>query len=337
MKNRLINIAISLITTVLCIILLGLISTFLIKNKGKENNQIFNSIDWDNKDINDVPSPRNWSNISTIRGTDKTYTVKINGQGLRDYEYGLKKPENSIRIAAVGDSTTFGVGVNLEDTYVKQLEKILNKNCSKKIEVINFGASGASTINELELIQRKVLLYKPDIILLEMDNNDSSVIEQIKKVDPLSDAIILKIKNSNYEVSKWFKQKLEFYLYYKYRKQLTSEDHYNNIVKPFNVIKDISKENNIKLVAVSYYDVPHNETYPKVLQYVKKSGVPLLDLFDTKFSKLSYQEKFSNPKLDKDGNPTDSHPNKYGSQIMAKEISKFLENLEILDFKKLCL
>src|SRR3989339_352779 len=146
MKNFFINITISLLTTVLCIIFLGLVATRLIKSQenrmiGKVGD-ITTDLDWDKKNINDIPFQRNFVWNQNILGDNITYIAKANSQGLRDYEYGLKKPGNSIRIAAVGDSTTFGSGVNLEDTYVKQLEKILNKNCSKKIEVINFGAGG---------------------------------------------------------------------------------------------------------------------------------------------------------------------------------------------------
>lgn len=34
--------------------------------------------------------------------------VKLNSQGLRDYEYSLEKPEKVFRILVLGDSMTFG-------------------------------------------------------------------------------------------------------------------------------------------------------------------------------------------------------------------------------------
>jgi hypothetical protein len=51
------------------------------------------------------------------------FNVKINSYGLRDYEYLLNKPPGATRILALGDSVTFGFGVNLEDTYTKILEQ----------------------------------------------------------------------------------------------------------------------------------------------------------------------------------------------------------------------
>lgn len=340
-KNLFINITISLIAMVLCVVFLVLVSELVAKHQvvknqeKKEDLQYYTNLDWDNKDINDIPSPRNASFSNNVKGAADVYTVKINSQGFRDYEYGLEKPENSIRIAAVGDSTTYGNGVNLEDTYVKQLEKILNNHCNKKVEILNFGAAGASTINELELIQRKVLLYKPDIIMLQIENNDSQVIHQIRNVDPFLNGIILKLKDSNFEIGQWLKQKLEFYKYYRYRKQLTPEEEYSNVIRPLDAIKDISKENNIKLIVVSYDTPYHQSYYPRVLQYIRENDIPLLDISSTKFGKLSYEEKYVNPKLDKYGIPIDPHPNKNSSKIMAEEISKFLENIDVLEFKKL--
>src|ERR1700693_2065419 len=62
------------------------------------------------------------NNESVLMGVD----VKINSQGLRDYEYPLTKSSGTYRIMMLGDSTTFGWGVRLEDTAAKILEFRLN-------------------------------------------------------------------------------------------------------------------------------------------------------------------------------------------------------------------
>jgi hypothetical protein len=50
-------------------------------------------------------------------------TYQINSYGLRDREFPLEKPPNTYRILMLGDSYTFGIGSNLEDTFSKRLEK----------------------------------------------------------------------------------------------------------------------------------------------------------------------------------------------------------------------
>ena len=53
-------------------------------------------------------------------------TYKINSQGQRDNEYFSEKPENNYRILMLGDSLTEGFGVELNETFSKQIEKSLN-------------------------------------------------------------------------------------------------------------------------------------------------------------------------------------------------------------------
>src|SRR2546430_1564409 len=49
--------------------------------------------------------------------------VKINSLGMRDREYSVEKPKGTYRILVLGDSYTFGSGVQADETYAKLLEK----------------------------------------------------------------------------------------------------------------------------------------------------------------------------------------------------------------------
>ena len=103
--------------------------------------------------------------------------IKINSQGLRDYEYSREKAENVFRIAIVGDSLAEARQVELDQTFSKLLETELTiQNIFAKdydsIEVINFGVSGYSTDEELIRIQADVLDYCPDLVMIVFVNND---------------------------------------------------------------------------------------------------------------------------------------------------------------------
>ena len=51
--------------------------------------------------------------------------IQYNRDGFRDREFAIAKPRNIFRILVVGDSQTFGHGIEkLEDTFPKQLEKL---------------------------------------------------------------------------------------------------------------------------------------------------------------------------------------------------------------------
>tara|TARA_Y100000310_G_scaffold313699_1_gene362364 strand:- start:718 stop:1791 length:1074 start_codon:yes stop_codon:yes gene_type:complete len=109
---------------------------------------------------------------SLLKRQEFRTTVEINSRGLRDKEYELEKPDNTIRIAVLGDSFTFGYGVEQNETFSKILETKLNSLSEINYEVINFGVSAYGTEQEYILMQNTVLEYSPDIILLGFVNND---------------------------------------------------------------------------------------------------------------------------------------------------------------------
>lgn len=93
--------------------------------------------------------------------------VIINSQGLRDDEYSYTKPENTYRIAVLGDSFTQAIHVPLEDTYQQTLErKLKTASSSINFEVINFGVGGFGTTHEYFVFQHHVVNYHPDMVLL---------------------------------------------------------------------------------------------------------------------------------------------------------------------------
>jgi len=86
-------------------------------------------------------------------------TVRINSHGFRDRERSYDKPEETFRIAVMGNSWTEALQVPLERTYPALLESDLQKNgCfnGKRVEVLNFGVAGYSTGQELLTLQQEV-------------------------------------------------------------------------------------------------------------------------------------------------------------------------------------
>ncbi len=64
--------------------------------------------------------------------------VRTNSAGIRDSEYATVSTPGVYRILALGDSQTFGIGLELADTWPKQLEANLNQaGKGKTVEVIN--------------------------------------------------------------------------------------------------------------------------------------------------------------------------------------------------------
>ncbi|MEE2663734.1 MAG: SGNH/GDSL hydrolase family protein [Myxococcota bacterium] len=95
----------------------------------------------------------------------------INARGFRDRERSLSKPPGSFRILVVGDSVTFGFGVELEETYPSLLESRLRESLPG-IEVLNLGVGGYNPYTESALLRGVGLAYEPDLVLVQFCIND---------------------------------------------------------------------------------------------------------------------------------------------------------------------
>jgi len=116
-----------------------------------------------------------WELIPKSSGIGKLGELyEVNSAGFRDVEHSLKKKQGVSRIMVIGDSFTFGMGVNLEDTYPKQLERFLNR-ANVTCEVINCGVIGYNMWQHYEMLERKVLPNNPDLVILGVFEDDIGV------------------------------------------------------------------------------------------------------------------------------------------------------------------
>jgi len=104
-------------------------------------------------------------------GAYSNISISINSKGFRDYEYSYDKLKGMKRIIVIGDSETFGAGVPVEDTYVKQLEQIFRKN-NQSFQVLNLGINSYDFPQEFNLMKTEGIKFKPDIVLVGFVLND---------------------------------------------------------------------------------------------------------------------------------------------------------------------
>ena len=100
------------------------------------------------------------------------HDVQINSLGLRDVERKYEKDTNTIRILALGDSMVAGFEVDLNNTFTQKLEKKLSLRLNKKVEVINAGVRGYSSVQEYLYLQTEGKKFDADIVLLNYTHND---------------------------------------------------------------------------------------------------------------------------------------------------------------------
>ena len=85
--------------------------------------------------------------------------------------------DGPIKIACVGDSITFGAGV--QNREVNAYPQVLDRTFGESVKVMNFGRSGATLLKNGDLPYwktdqfRQATEFQPDIVIIKLGTNDS--------------------------------------------------------------------------------------------------------------------------------------------------------------------
>ena len=95
----------------------------------------------------------------------------FNRDGYRD---GEPRPA-ARRIVVLGDSVSFGLGVDQDEIYPAVLERRLNAGRRQDWDVINLAIFAYNTADELESLRTDGLKHRPELVILEFYMNDFSI------------------------------------------------------------------------------------------------------------------------------------------------------------------
>jgi hypothetical protein len=113
-----------------------------------------------------------WSHIPGATGTFRSYgidtKVVINAKGYRGPEVSYDRNPGRSRVLFLGDSYTWGYGVNLEDTFASRLEKFI-----PGLETVNLSVSGYATDQEMLVYRDEGHKYRADLVVVVVADNDS--------------------------------------------------------------------------------------------------------------------------------------------------------------------
>ncbi len=145
---------------------------------------------------------------------DYYYEYQNNEIGMRDNRQLNDYKKYPFKILAIGDSFTYGWGVNDDETFCKLLEKKINKD---SVAVLNAGASGSGTDYALRFFQVRGPELSPKVVLYfyyenDFVDNSENRYYTIKKDSIVSKAInksansnaIQKNKLANSKIYNWF-------------------------------------------------------------------------------------------------------------------------------------
>lgn len=114
-----------------------------------------------------------WRLRPGARGTWLGMPVEINARGMRGPLFQDPKPEGGTRILMLGDSVTFGFGLqDDEETLPALLAAELAARGLREVEVLNAGVGGWSPWQEATFLEREGAALDPDLVILGFVLND---------------------------------------------------------------------------------------------------------------------------------------------------------------------
>jgi len=263
--------------------------------------------------------------------------VSINSKGLRDQEYSYARIPGKHRILVLGDSLTWGFGVEQQEMFSEVLE-----NMSKDVEVINAGVSGYSTDQELLWFKTEGVRYAPDLVILVFCGNDDYmnsldlVYETYYKprfrLDSQERLILQNVPVPHLSFYNKTKFQLRQYsalinfLSVEYGSALPGSAGIKQNLKPFRltlkIIGEIRKiadtlPAKFMIVSTSKFWMT-TESYADFITALKADRFPVIDI---ESCKGYFDEQMELP--------GDTHWNKTGHRFVAKEIFQFISDKEL--------
>ncbi|MEK6940134.1 MAG: GDSL-type esterase/lipase family protein [Nanoarchaeota archaeon] len=274
-KKYFINIAVLLVSSLLCALVLEVILQVTFPESCKQDDPIYDH----------SYKPNCYSRFSSFEWDTEVY---INAEGLRDDEI-VPKEQFDFRILMLGDSMTWGYGVEKEETFSEVLQQNLRAK-GINADVINAGATSYSPSLEYLLLKYKGLSYQPDIVVLNLDMSDVQddyIREKAAEFDQQGNIIkVSGIKEEGYTLlhkirkkmklnrfivdklnlidSKWVKKeeapevlplgdpKTDRYAILRDMPVQDEEEHWNRTFHYLSLINELCKENGITFVLTLY-------------------------------------------------------------------------------------
>jgi lysophospholipase L1-like esterase len=105
------------------------------------------------------------------------YSIRSNSWGFRGDEVVLPKPQNTFRVAVFGDSSSFGWGVNQDESFSALLpERLPVMSDGRKVEVVNFAIPGDSSAYGRLVFDRFAPRIQADLFILGFGANDAKTV-----------------------------------------------------------------------------------------------------------------------------------------------------------------
>jgi lysophospholipase L1-like esterase len=297
-----------------------------------------------------LPTPVEWSGQPNGRGTHAGVPVAFNDFGYRDARRPVVPAPGTVRVLALGDSVTFGMGVAQEHTFPRQTEVLLSAARGGPVEVLNLGMPGYNTLHQLAQLRELGLALQPKIVVVGFLYNDielSSAQKGSAVVPEQEQSLPRKVKSGFNAAALWLKQHSLFVAWLSPRlgnvlrplgvkglgqvgevkdQYVESNPNWRRMQQALLEMKQLTAERGIELVVMvipamarfSEATYPIREYHDAVAGFCRANGIKVLDLLPAFWGGDGTQYWIS---------ATDGHPNAQGQRIIAEALAGYLAPL----------
>lgn len=242
----------------------------------------------------------------------KQRLVETNMEGLRDDNFSMKPAKGTKRILVLGDSFTFGIGVNSTERYTDIMERRLKRD-SGSYEVINAGIAGYGAQDYLNFFKERGRNYEPEVVIISLSQNDIWGRQHI--VDYKLD-LVRKNKSLNPPINEdeaaYLERRSEIY-----KKSLLSD---SNGTKILHSLKEIENFTDSKIILHGY--LLNDEQASTISDWAEENENISYVPRNIKFSVFPSSVYLI---------PYDNHYNEIGHRWMAEQLTPKVKSLDLQD------
>ena len=242
------------------------------------------------------------------------YIAEINSKGFRDSEHEYNNEKSKKRILLLGDSFTFGYGLNYNETLQNQLDTLLN-NASEKYDLLNFAMPGLGTKDEISIFIDEGIKYNTNFVVIQyLSKND---------IHSYNDSLLSKKVEKNLQfIQLIFDKKLGYYLYEKLKQKknrlmymnLNKDKFDENAIIQLYELKKLSKQFNFTVI-LTIHSEPNDFELESLNQF--NDSFIIINIFE------KIPEKNFSEYVLKDHN----HPNWKYNEIVAKNLVEVIKKI----------
>ncbi|MGM0650065.1 MAG: SGNH/GDSL hydrolase family protein [Bacteroidota bacterium] len=272
--------------------------------------------------------------LKKLQITNQEYSFErtLNSLGYGDKEWEWEAMKDKTRVLALGDSFTEGDGAHADSTWVKFIERKINRS---DYYFMNAGICGSDPVFEFYALENTLKVYKPNIVIICINHYDIKEIIIRGGYERFTNNGV-EFKNGHWWEPIYAMSHLSrLFFHVKYNRLLIPKKHYTKeantsiqtIDSTITNLENYSTSNSAKPIVVFHpqkYEVKQNENpFESLIAKQKEKGNNVIDLYEY------YQNPEIKNNIDEYYWIKDGHHNAKGYELMAEGIYQGLIELDI--------